>query len=390
MKGLNLLWLMLCLTCMHCGTVNIAASNGGSDLGGIQPPDVPGIPPLIPSPTPNPNPSPTPSPSPICPNFTMPPIVSGGMPIALQRDQEPFALPQNTFYSEDVAYGSQQRTWMDVFLPESSNATAVIVYIHGGGFSGGDKDSDVLEDTASSQAFIQGLLNQNIAFIRANYSFLQSPDNSDGVFGSLQDIKRLIQFIRYHHQALNINPEKIGMIGRSAGAGAATWMALHDDMMNSNSSDPIEHMPTRIQAAISLHGQASYDLMQWETVFPGLDIEVLYNSSLEIQQSIHAFYTISDFSQIFSQPTLGQRQSLDFLSMTDDCDPPVQLINLNPDNGIPTSIGELNHHPNHAQALYNQLIGSGNTAVEALIPAFNIEDPVALLSPLDFFIRELN
>ena len=167
-------------------------------------------------------------------------------------------------------------------------------------------------------------------------------------------------------------------------------MALHDDMMNSSSSDPVEHMPTNIQAGISLHGQASYDLMQWETVFPGLDIEALYNSSFELRQSINAFYNISDFSQMFSQPTLGHRQTLDFLNMADDCDPPLQLINLNPDNGIPTSIGELNHHPNHAQALYNQLIGAGNTSVQALIPAFNIEDPVALPSPLEFFTGELN
>lgn len=89
------------------------------------------------------------------------------------------------------------------------------------------------------------------------------------------------------------------------------------------------------------------------------------------------------------QPTLGQRQELDFLNMADACDPPIQLINLNSDNGIPMNMGELNH-PNHAQTLYDQLVVAGNTEVEALIPALDIEDPIGLVDPLDFFIRELN
>lgn len=66
----------------------------------------------------------------------------------------------------------------------------------------------------------------------------------------LMDAKRALRLIRYNASKWNINPEKVGIIGFSAGGHLASAAATMFDEGDKNSEDPVERMSSRPDAMI--------------------------------------------------------------------------------------------------------------------------------------------
>lgn len=148
----------------------------------------------------------------------------------------------------DVAYGEHERNRIDLYLAESKSPTPLVLYIHGGGFMGGDKNS-VGGDTVRSYNA------QGWSVAAINYRFtnvLPAP-------GQYLDCARALQFIRHNAEKWNINPKLIASTGGSAGAGTSMWLAFHDDLADPKSDDPIARQSTRLTCVAVSNGQSSYD-----------------------------------------------------------------------------------------------------------------------------------
>ena len=67
----------------------------------------------------------------------------------------PIDLPNvSAKFAADVAYGDGERNLFDIYLPECDDPTPLVIYIHGGGFTGGDKSSahnDFADDVAGAK-----------------------------------------------------------------------------------------------------------------------------------------------------------------------------------------------------------------------------------------------
>ena len=86
------------------------------------------------------------------------------------------------------------------------------------------------------------------------------------VKGPLIDAARALQTIRSNSTQWNIDPTRIGATGSSAGACTSLWLALHDDLADPKSSDPIARESTRLACAAVTGAQTSLDpkqLRQW-------------------------------------------------------------------------------------------------------------------------------
>jgi acetyl esterase/lipase len=66
----------------------------------------------------------------------------------------------------------------------------------------------------------------------------------------LTDAQRAIRFVRYHAKEWNIDPDKIGILGFSAGGHLASTASTHFDYGNASASDPIDRMSSRPDASI--------------------------------------------------------------------------------------------------------------------------------------------
>lgn len=175
--------------------------------------------------------------------------------------------PQNRQRPEpthpDVAYGDHEKQRFDLWpVPDAKEPTPLAIFIHGGGFRGGDKRS-------VSPATIALFHDAGIAFASMNYRL-----SDVGPYPiMMEDAARGLQTIRHRAKEWNIDPEAVGCYGGSAGAGISLWLAFHDDLADPDSEDPVARQSTRISAAATSNGQSTYDLRTFREWFgaPGLE-----------------------------------------------------------------------------------------------------------------------
>jgi len=140
----------------------------------------------------------------------------------------------------NAKYGPHQRNVMDLWLPKSDKPTPIVMYIHGGGFVGGDKSH------GHRQPMRKKCLAAKVAFATMNYRFLKHASYQEIMF----DGARAIQALRADARKLNIDPRRIGVYGHSAGAIMSMWLGFHPDVGKRNSKDRIG----RFSSTVSVTG----------------------------------------------------------------------------------------------------------------------------------------
>ena len=149
---------------------------------------------------------------------------------------------------EDIPYGPHERNVLDVYRVASHSPSPVLFFIHGGGFTKGDK-------TSVPYGILREVLDRGISLASTNYRFSQ-----DAVYpGPYHDCRRALQFVRQQALSWGLDPNRIGGAGGSAGAGMALWLGFHPDMAEPTSKDPVARQSTRLSCACVLNGQTSYD-----------------------------------------------------------------------------------------------------------------------------------
>lgn len=115
----------------------------------------------------------------------------------------------------DVSYGEHDRHTVDIFIPnELKNQSGLILYIHGGGWTQGDK----------SVHFDDARYFCNYGYVSAtmNYRYVSEQIN---VFDELEDIASALRAIRMNCSAYKIDIDKVILCGGSAGAHLALLYA---------------------------------------------------------------------------------------------------------------------------------------------------------------------
>ncbi len=180
-------------------------------------------------------------------------LLSLGLLLFVQQVQA-----EDTKQLENVPYGEHPRQVLDFYQAQSATPTPVVFYIHGGGWRGGDKKTD-------PKAF----LDNGISVVAINYRYVTNAVEEKvepPVRAPLEDAARALQFVRSKASEWNIDKEKIGATGGSAGACSSLWLAFKDDMAKPDSEDPIARESTRLFCAAVNGAQVSLDpkeLREW-------------------------------------------------------------------------------------------------------------------------------
>lgn len=154
-----------------------------------------------------------------------------------------------------VAYGKHERQVLDFYQAKSDTPTPVVFYIHGGGWQGGSKDK------FGAKAF----LDKGISVAAINYRYVKQAVEQKvepPVKAPLEDAARALQFVRSKAKQWNIDKKRIGATGGSAGGCSSLWLALHDDMADPKSDDPVARESTRLHCAAVNGAQTSLDPKQ--------------------------------------------------------------------------------------------------------------------------------
>jgi acetyl esterase/lipase len=160
-------------------------------------------------------------------------------------------------------YGKDsERQRFDFWKATSEKPTPVVLLIHGGGWSGGDK-------AGYGTRQIKPFLDAGISVAAINYRFINQAMEQKvepPVKACVHDAARALQTIRAKAKEWNIDPNRIGATGSSAGACTSLWLATHNDLAAPSSSDPIARESSRLQCAAVVGAQTSLDpteLRKW-------------------------------------------------------------------------------------------------------------------------------
>ncbi len=163
----------------------------------------------------------------------------------------------------DVAYGPHFRQTMDVWLAKSEKPSPVVFYIHGGGWGAQDK-TDIHQHLD-----VRAFLDAGISVASINYRFLADA-NAARVTPPLQwplmDAARALQYLRSRAVEWHLDKTCIAASGVSAGGCSSLWLAMHDDMADAKSADPIARESTRVLFTVTKAPQPSLDpkqLVEW-------------------------------------------------------------------------------------------------------------------------------
>jgi acetyl esterase/lipase len=114
----------------------------------------------------------------------------------------------------DVAYGNQESQKLDVYLPKKGVVDApVMIYVHGGGWQKGDKSA-----VGQKAEFFTG---RGWVFVSINYRLIPGGEHPKNV----QDVAAAIAFVHDHAAEKGGDPDKIFIMGHSAGCHLVSLVA---------------------------------------------------------------------------------------------------------------------------------------------------------------------
>jgi alpha-L-fucosidase 2 len=158
-------------------------------------------------------------------------------------------VPASHHVFEDIEYARVDGVGLrlDASLPASSERTPAVILVHGGGWVAGDRRIDV-------EPLFEPLNDAGFAWFSISYRLAKDLTQ----FGvAINDVAEAIRYVRAHAAEFNIDPDKIALIGESAGGQLAAMAALRG------------HGDTAVKAVVALYTPSDLvDLVQTSNYIP--------------------------------------------------------------------------------------------------------------------------
>ncbi len=278
----------------------------------------------------------------------------------------PYSIPPDY---RDVAYGPHARNRLDFWKAKSDRPTPLVVHIHGGGFTQGDKSS-------ISPILIRYCLSKGISIATINYRYSTIAPYP----APMMDGARAIQFLRTQAKEWNLDPQAFAATGESAGAGISLWTGFHDDLADPASDDPVLRQTTRLSVIGTTNGQSTYDprviskLIDEKTAAIGpLRLLVGLKPGQQPDEKIYQLY--DDSAPINHLKAAA---------------PPVYMYYARPMRPLPPAdVGEGIHNPRMGYLLKEKMDKLGIECQVHLVDEFHVNSPGQAFYPqmVEFFIK---
>lgn len=154
--------------------------------------------------------------------------------------------------TKTVQYGPHARHKIKIQFDRAGEPKPINLHFHGGGFKSGKPGFGNLA---------KQLRNGGLSLAGATYRFIQDGATKREI---LEDGARAVQWLRLNADEYNIDPDRISVSGYSAGGLIAAWIALHDDVADLLSEDPVLRESSRVSVCWLYKTQVHpSDLTSW-------------------------------------------------------------------------------------------------------------------------------
>jgi acetyl esterase/lipase len=194
--------------------------------------------------------------------------------ILLLLSLSPLCRADEVAITPDVVYGHKHGLAMtfDVFTPkEDANGAAVLFMVSGGWFS------NWMPPEQAQRNF------RPLTY--AGYTVFAVRHGSSPKFSipeAVEDVRRSVRYIRTHAERFQIDPERVGVYGISAGGHLSLMLGTTADEGDTQAADPVLRANSRVQAVTAWVAPTDLRIMVWESPeslpayrrFPALNLEL--------------------------------------------------------------------------------------------------------------------
>jgi len=157
--------------------------------------------------------------------------------------------PADVLFEPDIVYANlpDQDLMLNLARPkDATNPLPCIVVIHGGAWRGGDRKSH----NDLTWKFAQR------GYVSATVSYRFCPKFPFPA--QVQDVKAAVRFLRANAQKYNIDPDRIGAVGFSAGAHLSMILGVMDKADGLDDSGPNPDQSSKVNAVVSFFGPTDF------------------------------------------------------------------------------------------------------------------------------------
>ena len=185
-------------------------------------------------------------------NFTRPLLTALlatalGAGVAAQPKSQP--VPEGVKVHRDLEYVEKghARNKLDIYQPKSESALPVVVWIHGGAWQTGSKEN-------CPALFLS---EKGYAVVSVNYRL-----SGHAVFpAQIEDCKAALRCLRANAKVYNLNPERIGVWGSSAGGHLAALLGTSGEVGALEGKGGNAKQSSRVQCAVDYFGPTDFTKM---------------------------------------------------------------------------------------------------------------------------------
>lgn len=159
------------------------------------------------------------------------------------------AVPDGVAAHRDLSYVEKghERQKLDLYVPKSDKPLPVVVWVHGGAWQAGGK-------TNCPALF---LTEKGYAVVSANYRLSQH-----AVFpAQIEDCKAAVRWVRANAKKYNLNPDRIGAWGSSAGGHLVALLGTSGEARELEGKGGNADQPSRVQAVVDYFGPTDFTKM---------------------------------------------------------------------------------------------------------------------------------
>jgi acetyl esterase/lipase len=147
----------------------------------------------------------------------------------------------------DLPYHTQSEDQkLDLYLPEErTGLLPVVIYIHGGGYEMGDRKYGHIERLLDA-------LQKGYAVASVSYRLSQ-----EQVFpAAVQDVRNGIRYLRKHGPDYGIDPDRMGLLGESAGGNLVALLAMdpQEPVFDADIPEPLQGVSAAVACAVDWFG----------------------------------------------------------------------------------------------------------------------------------------
>src|SRR5687767_5493465 len=206
-------------------------------------------------------------------------------------------MPDTVLHERDIEYSNVgARVSLDIVRPKGvapSERLPAVLFVHGGGFRAGNRESYLAQAARLAER----------GYVTATASYRLAPRHQFPA--AVEDVKAAVRFLRANAAKYNIDPDRIGAMGGSAGGHLVLMLGLTAGVTDFEGTGPNRDQSSRVQCVVNYYGPSDFTQSYQKSVDAAVVLPMFLGGDLNNNRRIHQTASPLNWVTPRAAPTLS-------------------------------------------------------------------------------------